>query len=276
VTRAAEDSHIWGVSAGGTLINRAAGTRMDPEYEACARFVCDRLHQTLGEDAASIYVRGSVAVGEAVPPFSDLDLVVLTKAPPSGEMDALRALTLERFRFLQDVDIALCPKADLGATSFGKVVLSYLLVEAKRLSGEDSVAGFAPLRPDAEFARMRFPGLAEQMTWLLALLEGRVPTGHYRGVARPADFWAKWSMRALLRSTQMLAMLDTRLYSNHLPTCRALASARFAADSDWIDRIATNERRTRSDPDEAAALLRWWRERMLPLWASRVDPATDV
>jgi uncharacterized protein len=265
------DPHVWPLTAAGNLLNRAASSVLQPAYAPCTSFVCGQLNEMLGDELISIYLRGSVALGEAVPNRSDLDLLVLTRSEPEAELEALREAALNAFPFLEDVDIGLCRADDVGVTLFGTCVQSYLLVEARLLAGRDLALDKPAMRPDAKFARSRFPDFETEANWLMGMLIGTEPLAHYRGVVRPASFWAKWTMRAVMRTTHLVAMTSTGLYSNHLATCCKLALDHFPENTEWIQRAFENERHLTSDPAESAVVLRWWRETMLPLWRDQIE-----
>jgi hypothetical protein len=100
--------------------------------------------------------------------------------------------------------------------------------------------------------------------------------GCYRGVPRPASFWARWSMRVVLRASQMLAMLDTGKYSNDLHSCLFLGASRFP---EWGHRLRScfaTERDPAGHIITAMDDLSWWREEVLPLWLERVRPDRDL
>ncbi len=57
----------------GFLINPAAVEKIQPEYEAVIASVVDLYKQRFGESLRSVYIRGSVAKGQAIEGVSDID-----------------------------------------------------------------------------------------------------------------------------------------------------------------------------------------------------------
>lgn len=267
---------VWALDADGRLVNPASPARLQPPYRQACTAACTALRAIMGNDIRAIHVRGSAAIGRAIPPFSDLDLLVVTHRPWRGSSVALHDRLMADFPFLESVDIGLIPQDEIGATPFGRKVRSYLQVEAACLWGEDLAHRWTRPKPDADLARVRFPGLVAELEGLDDILSGAAPAPAYRDIPRPAAFWAKWAMRMVLRATHLLSMLETRAYTNDLSTCQRLAAAHFPAFRPMLGRAGRNERQAESCPLEARFVLRWFLDVVAPIWSARVEPAPSL
>lgn len=263
---------VWPLDEEGRIVNIASAERLQPRYaEACAA-ARDELLWLLADEVRAIYVRGSAAIANATSPFSDLDLLVITRNRVTADTVPLHDRLMSAFPFLESLDIGIAGTEELDGTAFGRKVQSYLLIESARLWGEDLAAGWPRPRPDAALAAVRFPGLVAEVQWLEGILAGAIPPPSYRDIPRPVSFWSKWAMRVVLRATHLMSMLDTRAYTNDLTSCHALASRHFPAFADALDRAYHNERLPRSNRETGLAILKWFLAQPGALWTARVEP----
>jgi uncharacterized protein len=110
---------LEGVNAAGTIVTGAEAVRVPSAYAPLLREAVETLSQALGDAAHSIYLYGSVATGQARPPRSDLDLIVVLDTPlPAavrGVADDLSARNrhLVREVGISSVDLATLHRQDL-------------------------------------------------------------------------------------------------------------------------------------------------------------------
>ena len=101
-------------------------------------------------DLASVYVRGSVATGTAVPGRSDLDLVVVTRDEHEIDRAWIRqAVARTHTQHMTSVDI------DLAITSVGAILTDrksgfFIKTQSALVYGEDFARRIAPYRIDAD------------------------------------------------------------------------------------------------------------------------------
>jgi hypothetical protein len=78
-----------GVADDGTIVTGANRVRVPALYEPVLRDAVTAIRSALAPDPAGIHVYGSVATGQARPPRSDVDLLVVTAAPRVPQLAAV-------------------------------------------------------------------------------------------------------------------------------------------------------------------------------------------
>lgn len=139
---------LEGVAADGTIRTGAARHRVPPTFEPVVREAVEAVNQ---HPRASLYLYGSVANGTAQPGSSDVDLLTIDLADPTG----LGQVLSERFADLcRGVEVAGADTADfrgVGDASYGnRVFLRHYCVH---LSGPDPADGLPAYAADARAAR---------------------------------------------------------------------------------------------------------------------------
>jgi uncharacterized protein len=143
-----------GVADDGTITTGAAPGRIPPVYGALVDDAVESLSAELGDTLHSIYLYGSVATGQARPPGSDLDLIVVLEHLIPEVVGAAAAELSDRHRHLVrevgigSVDVATLNRGD----ATGHAERCFLKHYAVNLAGTDLRPSYPPCRPTAQRA----------------------------------------------------------------------------------------------------------------------------
>ncbi|MGH6922856.1 MAG: hypothetical protein ACRED5_03710 [Propylenella sp.] len=256
---------LWPRDNDGALSNLGESCPMQAKYkEVCEKAVA-RIINAHGPKIDCVYVRGSVAIAAAVPPYSDLDLLAAGSLLPRDAPDICSHLESEH-PFLESVDLVLVDTLELKTSSDLAKLRAMISTQSKLLSGTDIRPELGRYHPDRVFAKAHFGDLARECNWLAEILSGAIPSPSFRGVDRGRQFWVRWSMRNVLRASQLLAMLCTAEYSSHLGTCTRLAAKHFPQFRRQLLKAFWIERQHSPDPEAAHVVLADFQSRVLPLW----------
>lgn len=97
-------------NADGYLINPASLDNMQPEYQPVIQDVVNLYKETYGDALKQVYVRGSVAKGQAIPYISDLDTFAYVDESAeylkeNSTNRKMRALLEEKYDFVQEIEM---------------------------------------------------------------------------------------------------------------------------------------------------------------------------
>ncbi|MFA9444955.1 nucleotidyltransferase domain-containing protein [Egicoccus sp. AB-alg6-2] len=143
-----------GVTEDGTITTGADARRIPAAYRETIADAVSTLRDTLGELAHSVYVYGSVATGQARPPRSDLDLIVVveTSAPEAVRAAATglshRHRDLVREVAIGSVDLETLRRQD----RVGRAERCFLKHYAVHLAGPDLRADHPTCRATEDLA----------------------------------------------------------------------------------------------------------------------------
>ena len=143
-----------GVTDDGTIMTGAASDRIPPVYAALVDDAVEALSAELGDALHSIYLYGSVATGQARPPGSDLDLiVVLEHLMPEVVGAAAAELSSRHRQLVREVGIGSVDVATLSRRDqTGHAERCFLKHYAVHLAGPDLRLAYPPCRPTAQLA----------------------------------------------------------------------------------------------------------------------------
>lgn len=256
---------LWPRSGAGHLVNLGEVRALQCAYAKPCLDASTILFAAFGDALHALYVRGSVAIGAAVRPFSDLDLIAVGSELPELAPEECEKIW-STHPYIESVDLALLEVEDLLTSPARRKFRSMLTVQSKLLAGVDIRGDLPNCRPDAFFALDQFEELEGECRWLDDILSGAIETPSFRGMNRTLNFWGRWAMRNVLRATQLIAMLDTGEYSSHLGTCTVLAMRRFPDFKNELAAAYWIERQGAPDPDAALKTLRQFGASIMPIW----------
>ncbi len=101
----------------GYIINDLFLDNMQPEYKVPLDEIIHLAKDRLGEQLHSVYIRGSVAKGKAIPEISDLDTMLIVHQMPSKELyqqlRAAREVIDSKYDFLNGIELPIYLYGDL-------------------------------------------------------------------------------------------------------------------------------------------------------------------
>jgi predicted nucleotidyltransferase len=130
--------------------------KVQPEYQGLPDAAAELLAEELGPRLHSAYLYGSVVRGNAVPGRSDVDLVAVLQAVPTGEdrarADRVERALVERFPLLSGAGIGLTHLREVRSPAQRYSLQVFLRELAVCICGEDLRPGLPRTRPSAAVA----------------------------------------------------------------------------------------------------------------------------
>ncbi|MEV8305783.1 nucleotidyltransferase domain-containing protein [Streptomyces flavidovirens] len=133
----------------GYLTNLAESEKIGPRWRPLIESLVDE-YRSRYRDLASVYVRGSVATGTAVPGRSDLDLIAVTYQEHAVDREWTQEAavhTLSRHSTTVDIDLAI---TSATAVLTDRKSGFYIKTQSALVYGEDFAQRIAPYRIDTE------------------------------------------------------------------------------------------------------------------------------
>lgn len=143
-----------GVAPDGTIRTGVGRGPLPPPYDAVVSDVVAELRTRLGADLHSVHLYGSVATGQARPPGSDLDLVVVLLAPRPDEVAAAAAdLSKRHAAVVREVGVSIADVDILRRDDrVGAAERAFLKHYCRPLHGPDLAADYPPARASVDLA----------------------------------------------------------------------------------------------------------------------------
>lgn len=198
----------------GFLRNGASLDLVQPELRGVVQPIVDAYLARYGDAVHGVYLRGSVACGQAVPGLSDLDtMAVMQPGRCPEESDEqwegeTEASVLEAFPGLVGVELFLVP-IELVRTP-GHSLSFVLATQGLCVHGEDATRGLPGYRIDESLA-FNARGLEDDLATYLELYPDEDETGRIMGIA--------WIAKRFLRVGMELTMQREGRYARALYLC---------------------------------------------------------
>jgi hypothetical protein len=183
--------------------------------KACCTCLGDRFH--------SVYVRGSVARGTAVPGVSDIDMVALAAgAMPDGanaRLDDLATQLLRQCPIATGIDLVALPEQEFIAATRYRALRFAISLDGYPLAGRDIRARLMRPRvgPEAVMHAHEVPRWRNTALRRLAA----------EGTEEDVRLTCRWVMKRILRSAFELIMFEVNGYTRDLYPCARLAARAF-------------------------------------------------
>ncbi len=206
----------WLLDSNGYILNDASVERIDSVYGALLEQIDDECRAYLGSRLRSLFVRGSVPRGVAVPPVADIDLIAVTTSHRSvDEYDWGKSLS-RRYGStshpISGVDVEWCVDSSLlDADEYAEVVLQ-LATQSVCLSGADCSSAFPRFRPDERVANFDLVQIGNDLQEAKEELESS---------KRPEEmkYWCQRISKNILRTGFSLVMVNEGQFTRDLAPC---------------------------------------------------------
>jgi ribosomal protein S12 methylthiotransferase accessory factor len=217
---------FWPTGEDGTLLR--ISPRLQPPWQGALDAAVDLHRDLLGANLLGVYVRGSVASGEARPGVSDLDLLAVVASEPGAQGRSRLRGALERLRegfpFCAGFDGEVLEReAVLRAPemAWGRFQIRVL---GACVYGEDLAAQLAPFRPDASviFTAPRLP---------LAIERARSSLRAHG--AKTAEV-CRWIAKKIVRAGYDLVLVEEGRFTRDLFPCYSGFADHFPAMEGWM------------------------------------------
>jgi hypothetical protein len=223
------------IDAEGNLVNDCRRKDIAAPWSGLLDEYAALVRQGLAADLHSLYVRGSVARGTALPGIADLDGLALTAGAEARGGDALRGELHElqqRRPFCRQIAVEILPVAKLLAPDCDIWLRLRVKVESVCLWGEDITSRLAPIPFDARLVDApRFHRLDRE----IQMFRQRVATLDEDG--RRAG--CQWLMKNVLRLGYQAIMLEVGAYTRDLSLCFEGLAKRFPEHEAGLQQVLT-------------------------------------
>jgi predicted nucleotidyltransferase len=199
----------------GYLVSDSAPEKIVPPWREPVEEVARACVRHLGEKLHSVYVRGSVARGQAIERVSDLDMLAVVRADPDtldlSWKRELQKRMAESYPFQTGVELELIPHDWLLRSDEASWVRFKIAVQCACVRGEDLRGSFPRFRPGKDIALHVWP-LRSEIRRVVGRLQG---TDDPRGVAEECG----WLMKRIVRAGLELVMEREGVYTRDLRPC---------------------------------------------------------
>lgn len=209
--------------ADGFLVKTASVNKIQPTWRPAVDAVVEAYKTHLGSDLHSVYLRGSVAKGEAIEGVSDIDTIAVVKTPKDNVnrdwMAGFQKWFRREYLFVSDVEIVLDSLESLGRGN--KIMIK---TQAVCLYGSDLSEELPPLKPGADTV-MHAPRLGKEINDVYEFLQTAEDQQRIRQKCA-------WIMKRILRSGCELVMERSGKYTRDLYPCYELFSQYYPEKSE--------------------------------------------
>lgn len=199
----------------------------------------------------SVYIRGSVPRGLAIPDVSDIDFLYITDEKHEGLEESLSKEVSHRFPFVRDLELS-----RITGKSFAEVYQPQtrpyfqmlLKTQSLHIAGEDPVKNIQPFRPDKEMVSHAFhleKEFAELPKWLA---EDRA--------AGKENQTRKWISRRIVRAGLEVTLTKTNLFTRDLALCLEQFQSLYPDHATAMSNILLNALNGHEDPLKYEPLVR--------------------
>ena len=233
----AEPGVVLRTGANGYLVKRAAASRIPARWAEPVDSTVAMYVERLGARLHSVYVRGSVSLGQPRDFFSDLDTFAIVTGP-ERRSDTSWALehslaVRRRWPFVAGVEVSVYP---LSAATRSRRVAAMINLLGACVHGPDLGPGLAAFRPDAEliFHSWDLPRDLAVAKRILATADDPALVGET----------CVWIAKRMVRSGFELVMSRMGCYTRDLVTCYELFARHYpdrAADMEDVLSLALSE-----------------------------------
>lgn len=234
--------------AEGFFLNRACAAHLREPWAEIVAQALAAIQSCFDADLHSVYVRGSVADGSAIPGVADVDLVAVLHRDTTAADRVWRDEEEGRNRtHVGDVEIDLVALRHLLDGDAGALWQFALSTQGLCIFGADVIPDLPRFRPTRDLAIRLVAGMRRHINGALARLEDAVnPAVVQRGCKRSAKY--------LLRAAAAL-VLEREGYSRDLRECAALFLRHYPALAPATQDALRLAVTPSGDPTESRALL---------------------
>lgn len=240
-----ETGSYFEVDSDGFIINPASKDKIDPQWNVVLDEVVLAYQELFGDKLVAVYVRGSVAKGQAIEGVSDVDCFAYVKTA-EGELDRQSVRELEKrlnekFLFVQKVEMGVEPVAYATDDQFW-------IGQAALLFGKDLFTTKTKL--DSEIIQ-HLKGINQ--------ISKKIETKLSRELSEEKiEDLCTWMCKQYLRAGIELCLSRSGKYSRDLYRCWETFSEYYPEQSDNMKEVLYLALNPTSDKEKIALLERFW------------------
>ncbi|WP_125612451.1 nucleotidyltransferase domain-containing protein [Specibacter cremeus] len=264
---------LWPLDADGFILNDAAPSKILPPYGAAIEESVRVYRRHVGQDLHSVYVRGSVARGRAVPGVSDLDCFAVTRRSSGGQDDSWLAAAGVRIANLTplvtDVQLELWPCDEVMVLDRFAETCFLLKTQSACVWGEDLGPRLPRFKPDVAVAN-------NDICQIEADVEEAIVALKADGSPPDVRYWCRRIMKNILRTGFSLVMLQERSFTRDLKPCYEAFTRHYPDQQTAMRRVLELAIIPSADRDVVVSVLAVfgaWLIAQSDAWLSRHNPA---
>ncbi len=200
----------------GYIVSQSSSDKIQPKWRKPVDEAISKLVTLEGENIVSVYVRGSVARGQAIDQISDIDLLIVTDSRHNISPDDLNKMekeVIDKFKFIQGVEFSFSGlKGILGADPKLNWRRSIIKTQTAHVYGRDSTDQLPPVKPGPIIFGHIFNLDKDIATFL-----NNLDTWPNKTIAARCT----WIMKRILRSGYEIVMEREQAYTRDLYPCYA-------------------------------------------------------
>jgi uncharacterized protein len=264
---------LWPLAADGSILNDASVDKIHSSYQPIVDAVVALYREHLGERLHSVYVRGTVPRGQAVPGVSDFDSFAVALADADALDDswlAAAASAIARLHpIVSDVQLEIWPYAELLVTDRFTEMSFLLKTQSACVWGQDLGPHLPRFKPDVIVANNDISQIAPDIQQAIAAVQADRSPQNTR-------YWCRRIAKNMLRSGFSLVMLDERVFTRDLKLCYNYFAGRYPRQAQDMRRVLELAIQPSADPTLLLDLLDHfgrWLIAEAETWLSRHNPS---
>lgn len=259
----------------GYLQNTGSTHLIQFEISSLVNDVVDKCSKYLKDKMISMYVRGSVSIGEAYLHSSDIDIVVVLqeKALSSDLMWAISTTDklLSCYDVVSDIDLTIISLRELLNSPKYARLRVYLATRSALLKGQDVRDQLPRFKPNGDLAAYMYPNIEEELASLREIFIDESKTHSYLRRKRSNEFWCVWTMRTVLRSAQALTMVTEKVYECELKACLDNVTLIYPHLQRYMEKAYEWALNPTNDPDVIVSFLDEYLPVFLDIWHKEIN-----
>jgi len=271
-----EIGRLWPIDADGWIVNDASPEQIAAPYRAAVAAAVRAYRERLGAALHSVYVRGTVPRGQAVPCVSDLDCFAVALGDPAqlddGWLKPVGRQIAAAHPIVSDVQFEIWSYTEVLVTDRFSELSFLLKTQSACVWGEDLAPRLPRFKPHAIVANNDISQIQPDIAEAIAALQADAS-------ARNVLYWCRRIMKNMLRTGFSLVMLDERAFTRDLKLCYDYFARRYPAQAAEMRRVLELAIQPSADCDHVLEVLNTfgsWLIGEADAWLARHNPAKVV
>lgn len=215
---------LFKINRNGRVVNEGSLQKVSKRYLPLVVEIEQKFKDVLGDSLLSIYIRGSVSTGRAIPGISDIDAVIITKSSVTSKkfnafIKTFASNLSKKYSFVTFVDLTVIKYADLLEKAEYWGLRTNLKTQSFRLCGKEILKALPDVVPGKIFSKEMYVYYSKEIHTLEKMFQKGKVDRKYLNELHPVSFWCVWTMRVVLRSLMGPIMLYKPAFSPDLETC---------------------------------------------------------
>jgi hypothetical protein len=267
---------LWPIDPSGSIGNDASADQIVPPYQAAVADVIRAYQAHLGAALHSVYVRGTVPRGQAVPGVSDLDCFAVALGNVSTLDNSwckpVGAQIAAAHPCVSDVQLEIWPYDELLVTDRFSEMTFLLKTQSACVWGQELGPRLPVFKLNAVVANNDISQIQPDIAEATAALQAD-PSAHN------VLYWCRRIMKNMLRAGFSLVMLDEHIFTRDLKLCYEYFARHYPAQAAAMRRVLELAIQPSDDQELVLGVLRTfgaWLITEADLWLAQHNPSRVV